>query len=534
MVLRNKAANRRLISILLTIGLVLGLFAASSSPATGIDQQEASSLYFPWVPTGATIPGQDGFPDAGPFYGTVTVHNLENAPVSLRYSITAGDADFSDPTNFSSTLLPPQGARTFSMQQFVVETEFEGEATGVVMHAVIQGTDDPARISGVQLQAGAVPIDVDSKTGNSHLIVSGYTGMRSDDIFVAGDVHLPIVQTNSNWNTLIRATNFHSEATQQVDLTLREAGGGGELEFSQMAAPGVPITFDLRDLGVSPEWVGSATISGPAPVAAIAERVKIETNMLIINTAQRGDNLATHSYLPLVLRDWFDWNTGISLLNLTDGENDADIEFYSSEGVLVDTVSISLPPNGMNFIYMPAGDGEPFAGSAFVVSEGGILGAIDEVKYLGDEAEDAGHAMSYMLEHNLGTVGQWISMPLYQKGDPYTGLGDTSGIQAFNPTEEAVDIEIVFHDQSGMMVAEGTFTLEPKLGETFYAMDFPGIPDGMTGTAAIQVMGGAGGVIGISNHVNYAVQHDGSAAFNMMLIPPDPAAQQPPGDFITP
>ena len=516
---------------------LFGISALAASPAAGNDTPGSLSLYFPWTPTGSMIVDQTGFTDQGPFYGSITIHNLETESVSLRYMITGEGDDISDESSYSSTLMPPQGGRTFTMQQFVIETGFEGDATGVVMYGVKSAGGGPARISGVQLQAAAVPIDVDSKTSDAFLTVGGYSGLRSTQLGGESDIHFPIVQTNSNWNTLIRATSFMSDTDQDIELTLRDAGGDGEQQFTQPAAPGVPVTFDLLALGVDPEWVGAATLSGSGSFGAVAERIKSETSMLMINTARPMDASSTEQYFPLVLRDWFDWNTGISLLNLSDAENDVVVDFYAMDGELAASEPITLPPSGMNFIYMPSGDGEPFVGSAVVTSEAGVLGAIDEVKYLGDPADGAGHAMSYMLERELATLGETISMPLYQKGDPESGLGDTSGIQAFNPMDVPVEIEIQFHDQSGMMVAEGLFTLDPKQGETFYAMDFPGIPDGLTGTAFIQVMSAAGGVTGISNHVNYAVQYDGSAAFNMMVVgdsAESPGPIDPPGDLITP
>src|SRR5690606_26467120 len=102
-----------------------------------------------------------------------------------------------------------------------------------------------------------------------------------------------------------------------------------------------------------------------------------------------------------------------------------------------------------------------------------LAAAIDEVKYLGGQGE--GHAMSYPAAYDAWSdyaeypgdteynpiwwTGRYfyhvaLSLPRAQKGNPTTGVGDTSGINLFN-TDPAAAVEawVQFLDSAGVPVA---------------------------------------------------------------------------------
>src|SRR5690606_35186864 len=92
-----------------------------------------------------------------------------------------------------------------------------------------------------------------------------------------------------------------------------------------------------------------------------------------------------------------------------------------------------------------------------------LAAAIDEVKYLGGQGE--GHAMSYAagsalvggdaapLANGRELYESMLALPLVQKGNPATGYGDTSGINLFNPSGDAVTAAVQFLDSAGVPVA---------------------------------------------------------------------------------
>ena len=102
------------------------------------------------------------------------------------------------------------------------------------------------------------------------------------------------------------------------------------------------------------------------------------------------------------------------------------------------------------------------------------------------------------------------------------GLGDTSGIQLFNPsTSGTVDVEIRFYSPVGDHVDPTTYapirtTIGPGGHYTVYTMNLSGMIPNTAGTARIDVVGGEGTVYGVSNLVNYAVDGDGSTAINLV------------------
>ena len=87
----------------------------------------------------------------------------------------------------------------------------------------------------------------------------------------------------------------------------------------------------------------------------------------------------------------------------------------------------------------------------------------------------------------------------------------------------------MFYDETGIAVAPTVSNGNPSpllttLGShqslTLYTPSLDGFPDGFRGSAIITVAGGAGGVVGISNNVNYDVRGDGSSAFSLIQVAP--------------
>src|SRR5690606_6206519 len=111
----------------------------------------------------------------------------------------------------------------------------------------------------------------------------------------------------------------------------------------------------------------------------------------------------------------------------------------------------TIPPRAMEYIYQTAtgnhGVGDEQITSAKLVGTAPLVVAIDEVKYL--DGNSQWHAMSYPAQRaqaagravsSDGTpingrrlYESMLALPLVQKGNPLTGLGDTSGINLFNP-----------------------------------------------------------------------------------------------------
>jgi hypothetical protein len=624
--------------MLLAMGLVLSAFVGAfgtagadhTSPTGEFVNPEAESAahaFFPWVPNGNVIEDGHGFGETGPWYGSVTLQNLEEGPalidiyVAGEYeetivlmpwaSTTLSAADLNVPDDGASIEArgyQHRGAEAGDEAMPVCLIHFEDGTSDVfplggypgdaIVHCAgiaeqIEGAVDSeiiladhpdypadlvpgeaidavfARIAGVQKQASPEMMAA-AQTGAEHETVGGYTGMSGDE--VADTEHmLPIVQTNNNWNTIIRVANF-GDTTTPVTVTFYESFGAGATgtsagSFTENIGAGEVATFDLVELGFADEavvddpvndWVGTAFISANQPVGAAVERIKTETDMLIMNTSQpMGLDFPDFQAAPLVFQEFNFWNTGISVANLSETENNTvTITYYGPTMNVVGQDQLTIPPRGMEYVYTPGtqdlglgGVGQAgFVGSAKIEGTSWFHASVDEVKYFGDD-EEVGHAMSYIAEWDFATgatigedgfgyTGDMLALPLVQKGVVDNGIadGDTSGIQLFNVSpDHSVTADVTFYDSTGLRVAPTlespiSVTLSPHQNYTLYAHDLHELPTNFQGSAVVEVSG-LGALAGVSNNVNYSVQHDGSAAFNLVKVPGEALVAPPEVDI---
>jgi hypothetical protein len=507
----------QVLRFLLTLLLAVGLSGGMAEPASATPLEGPTKLYFPWIPFGSIIEDPRGFPDAGPFFGTVTIQNLENDTIDVSVYATATYEDLMPQVHVLQ--LAPHASTTIVPDQIFTAPGIDG--TGLFIEGMRHSNSLPATISAVMRTMSPATGDPATETSNANITVAGHTA--HSEYGVGYEHTLPVVQTNSNWNTLIRVTATEIGLQGEVSVVLLPSAGDIALgPFTKSVDAGQTATFDLLGLGVSEDWVGSAWITSDLPTVAIAERIKNETNMLIINASRTLMQSSTTQVASLVFRDWNYWNTGIAIQNLEALPNTVQIDFYGTDGSLEHSESLPIPAARMDFVYLPAsppGEEEPFVGSAVLTGEHPFHAVVDEVKYFGDDP-DTGHAMSYNVDYVMATPGQSLALPLFQKGDPIGGGGDTSGIQLFS-FEGQADVEIEFYDESGASIPEALIelTIGEHEGETAYSMTMVEIPEGFTGSAIVRNVSLGDGpvtqITAVSNLVNYDVQYDGSSSFNM-------------------
>ncbi len=515
---------------MLTIGLVVGAFAGTIGTAGAEDLQSAYGAYFPWVPNGETLDGM------GPFYGAVTVQNLQGEPIDIYVypGVGSGSQAYGSPEVIAN--VQSFASVTLTAEQIGVSSP------GGSVHAVAETVEDgaPALIAGSVKNVGPVESS-NAKTSSAHITVDGYTGMTDDQVNDDDDTQiLPIVQTNSGWDTKVRIASFAGEGnpnpTTAYTVTLYEAGGQGSAgpssgEFTGLIAGGETVSIDIMDApGINEGWVGNAFITSNAPIGAIAERYKTETEMLLTNVSRpviNGGNGGpqTTSYAPLVFQNYNFWNTGISVANLDDNNsNTVTLTYFTAGGSQVGTDQVTIPPRGMEFVFTPGTQNLGLGGNigaAVISGTTALQAAVDQVKYFGGD-EEVGDAMSYVTDHDPTEGGYALALPLVQKGNPATGLGDTSGVQFFNPNPVAqANFDISVFNTTGNLVAPTlnvpvSFSLSGHQGVTFYTHNYSEMPAGFQGslTAAVN----SGELTGVSNNVNYDVQNDGAVAYNLVKI----------------
>ena len=484
------------VGALLSLTLV-GLLAAVAPASAG--GPEIQNFYFPWVPNGESING------TGPWYGKVSFQNLDDQACAV--SIYVGRTG--SWTKHAQLSLAPGSSRSISANSLA-----------------IQSPGAPVRLEALCPLTASVkmltPDGLRSPWSDGATIVSGYTGLSSTDVAAAETLEgnwiwfLPIVQTNSGWNSIIRVTNFNEDAGADVRVRLfsadniaGDAGAVATIETS--VAPGSSAAIDvLEEIGIE-GWVGFAEIVADEPVGAFTLRSKPATNMAITNMATSGvPEPATERYLlaaPLLFTAYNGWNTGINLANQSNAWANVTISYFEVAGGLTRQAEVQLAPRSMQYIYTPNNvDEEGFVGSAMIESNQPISAAIDEVKY------ETVEAISY-LASSVGQID--AAIPVTFREDPSNGRHDNSGINIHNMNPDASQtVEIRLITNTGEDVLEQPFllTLPPGGNNFVYFPDWSEIPAGTVAAARITSQDPLG-FVALSNDVNYAVPGDGSVTF---------------------
>ncbi|MDI3340022.1 MAG: hypothetical protein QJR03_05775 [Sphaerobacter sp.] len=443
----------------------------------------------------------------------------------------------------------------------------------------------PPRIAGLEKHTAGT---VGARTSDDTIAVDGYSAVPWFDLLLATGIAsldsgepveaylegqsrwvLPIVQTNNGWDTELVITNVSDEHTS-VSATFYAEGGQGfagpsvAILSGETLKPGESVAVDLLDdAGFPEDAVGSVWVDATHAVVAAAFRVKPSTDMLLTNLAQPRNDAPlpflqpTEKFGPLVFRDYNGWNTGINIANLSSDYNHVTVTYYNYAGNVVSAETKNIPPRAMEYVYTPAtgnvGLGENQVTAVQVDGTHPLVAAIDEVKYLGGQGQ--GHAMSYPAAGALLSLpagdqndvfppptfsdGRYfylasLALPLVQKGNPSTGMGDTSGINLFNiGPERGVEAWVQFVDSAGVPVAPTVgnddseapivLPLAAHAGATIYTLRYSEMPEGFQGAAVVGVTCGpltsecvGGELVGVSNNVNYDVAGDGSAVYNMV------------------
>lgn len=565
----------RLWRVLLALALAASSLAAllpSARAAAPLSEQQAR-VTLAAVYNAETLPG--GF---GPLWSTVVVQNLEALPIQIRLRTQRVGGTIRGPYT-----LAPRATRAFTAAELaglglvptggsaglVIEAEFPDTSRSILSELGICTISCNPAISVVAKHAGPSALGNDLRSSSAFQFVSGATGARDDDWDAANQGRnwvLPVVQTNSGWNTVVKIANLRNQPNQVTVTLLRARGvtaGNASYTLTQTLAAGETWSLDLGSV-VPPEWVGAAFIDAQLiGVAVVAERYKPSWRMLLTNEAVPRTSASTR-YAPIVFRDYNNWNTGITLVNLdTANTNTLTLTYYDRNGlaqvVPPELSTITLQPGESAFIYRPDISAtpslDPARVNAVVISgQRPFAAAVDEVKYLAGPGQ--GQAMSYIApaapdvagskqswsaaETQARTAGQvtgraWfthsLALPLFQVGDA-TGQGDTSGFTLFNPTgrQQLANVQILSASGAAVAPSQVGTSENPVLVAVpagGYAVIYPypsdfgttftSVPRNFTGTALVGVTDGAGSgtgfLIGISNLVNYQVAGDGSGVF---------------------
>lgn len=379
----------------------------------------------------------------------------------------------------------------------------------------------PARISAAVKLVAPAPSS-NGRTASTHQMVTGHTALAKGQA-VGSTIVVPIVQANySGWKTILHITNFGSSPCAVTANFYQNPSGSLTHTANQTVAAGATWQLDVQTVLPS-GWLGSARITGTGcALAASLDRIKPQqpwgttVNMALTNLGLPIGQLTNTVYVPLVFQAYFNWNTGLAVTNAGPNPATVTINYYGTNGGLLATSSLGpILPGAMGFDYLTGSGGQ--LAQAVITSTQPITVSVDAVKYTGG-GPDVGQALSSMgINGPLGTIPVMpaLRIPLFQKAG--VSGNDTSGIQIWNGGGAAATVNVDFFDSSGAPVPPSTFTLPgiaPNGAVTVYAPTVGPLSANYQGEVRITVTAG-GPVVAVTNNVNYDVQYDGSAAFNV-------------------
>jgi hypothetical protein len=491
---RRQTLARTLAGMLLVIaGQFLWLRPSDAGSLDDVNQ-----FFFPWVPNGDEANG------VGPWYGKLSFQNIDEqtCPVSIfvgrngswlkvaQLSIAAGS---SRSISANSLNIPDPGAP--------VQLEAQCAMTASVKMVTPNVSNSP--------------------WSDGARTVTGYTGLSGSDLDAAqSDAgwswYLPIVQTNSAWNSIIRVSNASRETGSDVTVRLYSADNiagaqGAVATVEARLSPSGSTTVDVLALLGIEGWIGFAEIEADGPVGAYVLRSKPVTRMALTNVATSGTpEPESERYIlaaPLLFTAYNGWNTGINLANVSDEWASVTIRYFEAAGEMVRESQVQLAPWTMQYIYTPHNvEEEGFVGSAVIESDRPIAAAIDEVKY------ETTEAISYLAS----TVGQQrAAIPITFREDPQNGEHDNSGIniQSLNPdAAQTVSIRLITDLGEDVLPRPFLLTMPPGGNNFVYLPNLADVPFG-TVAGALITSEDPFGFVALSNDVNYAVVGDGSVTF---------------------
>ncbi len=341
--------------------------------------------------------------------------------------------------------------------------------------------------------------------------------------------------------------NLGYDANAAVTLRFfpNDGDGSGSLAtgWQQNVLISVGAVYQITLSDYVPEgWTGNVHILSDDLIGAIADRYKVGTDMWLTNIGSlstfevgdfsygpvQGDSADGGFYYPFagqyvlfaptVFMDYNGWNTGFSVSNLVETDNNVNIQ-YVHNGNAIQVVTQRLAPHGMLTAYRPSQPDQdqnqqnPMydqVAGALILSDYPVAAAVDAVKYFGND-NNVGQAMTYNATANLATAQ---AFPLVQKGNPATGMGATSGLSLLNPLPIQNSMWVLWLNQSGYNASNfgSSMIIVPaqSIGIA-YTMTQHNLPNGYYGSAVVHANLP---FVATTSNVDYQVQGDGSVIWN--------------------
>ena len=304
------------------------------------------------------------------------------------------------------------------------------------------------------------------------LAVAGYNGqpgyeLSGDPLPESAHVYLPIAARNGLNTTLFIQNTVGDAAT--IVVTFYDMDGVIVHTVGDTILPHGSLTYELATIPELPGgFEGSAVVASDQPILAVANvRALGADSLLSYNGILTG---ATEVVLPIIVRDYYDWNTDFWVQNVGSTSANVTMTYYPSTGnshVATD----SIPP-GASHIYRQ--EEIPELGTSFI---GWVLVEADEPvavvveQWLSTDANASAYNGIAIADADVS-----ILSPRQQKEVD----GWSSGVSIMNLGEVDATITPYWYAGDGSEVWTETNTVPPGAFITYYLPAY-GMPDGFDG-----------------------------------------------------
>jgi len=439
--------SKRLVHLLVALGLVAGALAGAVVPAgaqpPGPEVAGQNAIFFPYIPNGVDI--EEG---NGPWYGVITVQNLEDYAVDIEIRDAAGDT-------ITTATLNAHASKTFSADALEIEDEAAG-AVYVVTQCVETAVVDVLKGE----FDGADTVDVPGWDGDTDSIVVS----QGETTYVQGtDYSVVVVDADTiqiDWAT------GNIDADEPAPGSIYEVEYGlAELRCDRVGGIEKHASVDLSSAGRTSADTVAVTGYTALPLSDLA--------------LSRG--LPEDSTLDDVLGETGQWNWAFPIVQTNNGWNSV-IHVTNFSGV--DNCGITV-----TFYQSPSGSSDPSFGSFTTLLDAGQMVDVDLLAegfpssvndWVGQawvSADCAIAATVDRLKDETDMALTLIPQPRVDTGEyaKYGPLvyenfsGWNTGITFANLSDTASNtVTISFYNQNGQLVSSDQRVLQPRAVEYIY------------------------------------------------------------------
>ena len=226
-------------------------------------------------------------------------------------------------------------------------------------------------------------------------------------------------------------------------------------------------------------FIGSTVIAASQDVAVVVENQDGVSHSYAYNGIAASDPLnpgwgqvGTTLYAPVIMNDYYGWDSFVSLLNAGSATADGNIKYYGPDGTTVYTDPFLLSPNERLRTTYWGGEQNTLY-SARIVSDQPLAAVVfqQNVDY------------TVYLAYNCLSAG---ASPVYAPLIMNNYYGWDTSINVQNTSSYVASVTIEYYEQDGTLVASyDNRSIPPYASRSYYSPSEEGLPDDFIGTARI-------------------------------------------------